>query len=152
MHSVLVHLPSFPHCTIWSHLCSCTGAPATRSHTGSSSGHHVTGHQVPQTGSYVVSYPPCITLFFSPPLPPSFFTSFPSPPLLSSRLFTAMCRLQGEPERVLFLCFDLVRKPLRANEIPVIPGITSIWPGALSRKKEVKLFERGKQILPRGEI
>ena len=62
-----------------------------------------------------------------------------------------MCRLQGEPERVLFLCFDLVRKPLRANEIPVIPGITSVWPGALSRKKEVKLFEGGKRILPRGE-
>ena len=69
---------------------------------------------------------------------------------LPSRLFTAMCRLQGEHDRVLFLCFDLVRKPLGPNEYPLFPGIGSIWPRALSRRVGVRLVERN-QVLPLGE-
>jgi len=42
-----------------------------------------------------------------------------------------------------------VRKPLGPNEYPVLPGISSIWPRALSRKVGVKLVERN-QVLPHG--
>ncbi len=50
-----------------------------------------------------------------------------------SRLFTGVCRLQSDSERVLFMCFDLVRKPLLVNELLVISGVASVWPLPLAR-------------------
>ena len=72
------------------------------------------------------------------------------------RLFTGVCRLQGDPERVLFMCFDLTKKPLLVNELPVIAGVASVWPLPLARKPGFKVQPGGlvdvkeleKQVLP----
>ncbi len=57
---------------------------------------------------------------------------------LSSRLFTGVCRLQGDHERVLFMCSDLLRKPLLVNELLVISGVASVWPLPLARQSGFK--------------
>ena len=55
------------------------------------------------------------------------------------RLFTAVCRLLGEKERVLFLCCDLFRRPLLPGELPVIMGMAAVWPAAFARRSGVEL-------------
>jgi hypothetical protein len=55
-------------------------------------------------------------------------------------VFTALSRLQADPDRLLFFVSDLLRRPLLPNELHVIGGVASIWPAPLSRKKGVTLF------------
>ena len=62
-------------------------------------------------------------------------------PPYCSRILTAICRLQGDADRVLFLAFDLLKKPLTVNELPVIAGIASVWPIPLARRQGVKLID-----------
>ena len=61
-----------------------------------------------------------------------------------ARLFTALCRLLGDGDRLLFLSFDLIRKPLTAKDFPVLSGMASVWPTPLSRRGGCKLFEKNK--------
>lgn len=56
------------------------------------------------------------------------------------RVFTALVRLQANPDRLLLFVGDLLKKPLLPNELHVIGGVASIWPFPLARKKGVALF------------
>ena len=66
-----------------------------------------------------------------------------------SRVLTAICRLQGDSDRMLFLAFDLLKKPLTASELPVMAGLASVWPTPFARKRGVKLLENS-QVMMRG--
>ena len=68
---------------------------------------------------------------------------YDDPNSLYRRLFTGVCRLQGDSERVLFMCFDLIKKPLLVNELPVIGGVASVWPLPLARKPGFKVQSGG---------
>ena len=58
----------------------------------------------------------------------------PSPPKYS-RVFTALIRLQADPERLLFFLADLLKKPLLPNEIYIIMSVATIWPAPANKKK-----------------
>ena len=64
-----------------------------------------------------------------------------------SRILTAICRLQGDADRVLFLAFDLLKKPLTINELPVMAGLASVWPLPLARRRGVKLIDNHTVLL-----
>ena len=68
-------------------------------------------------------------------------------PLHCSRILTAICRLQGDADRVLFLAFDLLKKPLTVNELPVMAGLASVWPLPLARRRGVKLIDNRTVLL-----
>ncbi len=61
-------------------------------------------------------------------------------------MFTALVRLQADPDRLLFFLCDLLKKPLLPNELHVIEGVASIWPAPLRRKKGVQLFKSDKTL------
>ena len=61
-----------------------------------------------------------------------------------SRLFTAICRLLVQPDRVIFLACDLLRRPLSLAELPVISGMAGVWPLAFARPSDVKLVVAGR--------
>ena len=75
--------------------------------------------------------------------------SYWSTPLFR-RVFTALMRLQANPDQLLFFVGDLLKKPLLPNELLVIGGVASIWPAPLCRAKGVALFKTsGQQKLSR---
>ena len=66
---------------------------------------------------------------------------------LHSRILMAICRLQGDSDRVLFLAFDLLKKPVSINELPVFAAMACVWPMPLARKRGVKLLENRRVVL-----
>ena len=67
-----------------------------------------------------------------------------------SRILTAICRLQGDSDRVLFLGFDLLKKPITVNELPVIAALASVWPKPLARKPGVRLVDAQSAVVLKG--
>eukprot|EP00731_Ephydatia_muelleri_P028122 Em0019g995a len=65
------------------------------------------------------------------------------------RMLTAVCRFQGDVERLQFLCSDLLRKPLKPSEFHVFTAIASVWPVVLARLPDVPLIEE-KRIVSQG--
>ena len=61
-----------------------------------------------------------------------------------TRLFTAVCRLLGQRERVLFLSCDLLRKPLSCQELPVVTGMIGVWPAVFARRPDMELVMGGR--------
>ena len=61
-----------------------------------------------------------------------------------TRIFTAICRLLGDSERVLFLSCDLLRRPLTSAELPVITGMAGVWPIVFSRRPELPVVLSGR--------
>lgn len=51
---------------------------------------------------------------------------------------------------MLFLAFDLLKKPLTVTELPVVAGLASVWPMPLARRRGVKLVDGRHQVMLRG--
>lgn len=64
-------------------------------------------------------------------------------------MFTALLRLQIDPNPLLFFIGDLLKKPLPPSELNVIGSIAGVWPAPLCRKKEVQLH-RGQRLCLEG--
>ena len=61
-----------------------------------------------------------------------------------TRLFTAVCRLLEQRERVLFLACDLLRKPLSPPELPVVTGMVGVWPVVFARRLDMEVVVSGR--------
>ena len=74
---------------------------------------------------------------------------YPSLSFSPRRVFTALLRLQLDPNPLLFFLDDLLKRPLPPTELNVVGSIVGVWPAPLGRKKDVRLL-KGQRLCQEG--
>eukprot|EP00118_Oscarella_pearsei_P008716 m.46388 g.46388 ORF g.46388 m.46388 type:complete len:942 (+) comp33694_c0_seq13:120-2945(+) len=65
------------------------------------------------------------------------------------RLFTSLCREEGEWERVRVFCYDLLReaRPFTIKELSALLAVVSVWPAVMWRQPNFCLYQEGRLCL-----